>query len=393
MSLGDPGRKLRELHDSAERISANLVELEIDSSRQLLEASTLAGESAAQWAAASEALTELWRRRGLLDDLLERADKVRISRRADELRTLLEGSSIELARADVPLAERRLLGSLEVAERCSVDELLGDMSAAFDQVKTVVSRIGTAWETVTPKLDTARRLLAECGGLSEALGEPGRREFDVALRKLEAMDASVATDPLSIEASDVDGLVRELGLLRDELEDNAALKRGFETRILDARELLQRMRATVAEALAAREELLVKISAPAASAVPDEYEEAESELNEIRELAHRGAWQEARRALEGWTTRTEELLRDAQRARDASRAPIEARNQLRALLEAYQVKAKRLGRVEDRELAQLFDHAQDTLYNAPTDLGLAAQLVRSYQQALADSAGTPKATP
>ena len=53
MKLDDLDRELERLREASERVAANLVELEIDSSRQLLETSTLSGESAAQWASAS----------------------------------------------------------------------------------------------------------------------------------------------------------------------------------------------------------------------------------------------------------------------------------------------------------------------------------------------------
>ena len=72
-------RRLADLHQASERISANLVDLEIDSGRQLLEATRLQGQSAIRWAAASQALTELWRRHGLLESLLTRADGLRRS--------------------------------------------------------------------------------------------------------------------------------------------------------------------------------------------------------------------------------------------------------------------------------------------------------------------------
>ncbi len=74
----------------------------------------------------------------------------------------------------------------------------------------------------------------------------------------------------------------------------------------------------------------------------------------------------------------------------ANRAPIEARNQLRALLEAYQVKAGRLGAVEDPELARIFAQAHQALYTAPTDLALVAQLVRRYQEILSAARPAPE---
>ena len=203
MRLEDPGAKLKRLHEAAERISANLVELEIDSSRQLLEASALVGESALRWSTASAALTELWRRHGLLEASLERADKLRGTRRADELSSLLDGPSIELARVDVPLSERTLLGSSQTTDRCSPDELIAGMSAAFDEVKTVVAQIGTAWETLIPKLDGARRRLQEIKLLADELGNAGQREVDPATRALDTLSTRVTRDPLSVVPTDL----------------------------------------------------------------------------------------------------------------------------------------------------------------------------------------------
>jgi len=393
MRLDDPGSKLQTLRDTAERISANLVELELDSSRQLLDASKLQGESAARWSAARDALTELWRRQALLEGLLRRADKLRGSRRGDELRSLLEGPSIELSSSDVPLAERELLGGAKVARRCSPDELLAGMSTSFDDVKTVVSRIGAAWETLLPKLDVARLSLQEIRRLGEELGECGRRDVESATQTLAAVSASVAADPLSVRADEVDGLIDGLAVIRRELEAGAALKRGFEASVRAARELLARVRATIRVCESARRELLVKISAPTFPPAPAAEDDLERELADILARAQQGAWVQARRSLARWTAGAEARLHDATRALEANRAPIEARNQLRALLDAYQVKAKRLGRREDPRLAGVFSRAQETLYSAPTDLALAAELVRTYQQALSGSKPAPEERP
>jgi len=369
---------LQRLHEAAERISANLVELELDSSRQLLAASPLVGESAARWSAASTALTELWRRHGLLEHLLQRADKLHGSRRANELGAMLDAPSIELDSSDVPLAERSLLGSVQTADRCTADQLLASMSSAFDEVKTVVSRIGEAWNTLIPKLDAERRLLQDTSRLAEQLGESGRRDLKAAAQTLEGLSASVTTDPLSVPVSEVEALTRSLRAIREDLEGSIALKRGFEAKIHDAHELLEQVRATDREGQAAHEELLVKISVPAPPAAPKGRGDREAELAAIVALAQRGAWREARSGLDNWSARTNASL-------DLARRTL-------ALLDAYQVKAKRLGLVEEPQLAEIFTQAQQALYNAPTDLALAAQLVRSYQQALSGS-HTPEALP
>jgi hypothetical protein len=383
----DPATKLRQLQEASERISANLVDLEIDSGKQLLEARTLEGRSAARWAEASSALTELWRRHGLLQELLRRADDLRGSRHAAELAALLGGQSIELGRDEVPLAERQLLGGSHSAERSSPDQLLIRMSSAFDQVKAVMSEIGGAWEVLIPKLDDARRAAADASRLAEEIGEPDAATLRTATNRLNELSAKVSADPLTAPAREIEQLTASLQTFERELESAASLKRGFERRLLEARERLSELQATVRECAAAREELIRKIVAVAAAPDQGSHDELGPQLAAITELAGRGAWREAAGTLDAWTARVQTLAQDATIARDANRAPVQARNQFRSLLEAYRVKAKRLGRVEDPRLAELFAQAEGALYTAPTDLARAAQLVRSYQEAL----GTPTA--
>jgi hypothetical protein len=377
----EPQAKLRALHEAAERAAANLVELELDSSRQLLEASALQGESGARWSAANAQLTELWRRHGLLEELLRRADELR----GGELRSLLRGASIELAAADVPLAERSLLGTAHEAHRCTPDELLKAMSAAFDEVKVAISAIGQAWETLIPKLDAGRRIAQQSAALADEVAESGRRDLRAAEAELDRLHKAVTSDPLSVKPAEVEAAVRSLQAVHDDLEETSNLKHAFEARIRETRELLEDLHDTVRQARAAHDEAQLKISVPSgppADAAPDELA---TELDRIGDLAGDGAWRDARQALHDWTARAQARLADARRALEANRAPIEARNQFRALLEAYQVKAKRLGRLEDAELLAISARAHEALYTAPTDLALAAQLVRRYQQVLSGS--------
>ena len=137
---------------------------------------------------------------------------------------------------------------------------------------------------------------------------------------------------------------------------------------------------------------MLKVSLPAAPEPPVLTDDLRAELDSIASLARAGAWRDARGKLDAWTSRTEALLDQTRQAARANRAPVEARNQFRALLEAYQVKAQRLGVVEDPELEQTFARAHEALYTAPTDLALVAQLVRRYQE-LIGSAGSVQEVP
>ncbi len=384
MKLEDCDTELNRLREADERIAANLVELEIDSSRQLLEASTLTGESAARWSAASAALTDLWEGRGQLEGFLERAQELRRSaRRTDELYALLTGPSIELTRAQVPLAERDLLGSPEITVRCSADELLARMSGAFDEVKAAVAGFARAWETLTPRLAEARAAVQRTRTLAATQGESEHApDLDQAAGRIDALTAQLGSDPLAVAPAEVDRLIESLQAIERDLQATAALRRELDARLSDARARLARLRTAVEEGRSAHHELLVKISVPSAPAALELPSEVGSGLHEVAALAGSGAWREARRRLESWNERTNALLDEAERILRANRAPIEARNQLRALLEAYQVKAGRLGAIEDPELERIGSQVHEVLYTAPTDLALAAQLVRRYQELL-----------
>lgn len=391
MKLDDLDRELERLQEASERVGANLVELEVDSSRQLLEARTLTGESATRWSGASAALTDLWEWRGLLEKFLERAAELRRSpRRAAELQSLISTQSIELARSQVPLAERDLLGSSEVTVRCTPDELLERMSRAFDEVKTVVAAFGQAWDTLTPRLTAARSVLEQAQDLAASIGESGRSDLDEAADRLARLTTALSADPLSVAPADVDALTGSLDAIRRDLDAAGALRTDLDARLAAARALLTELRAAVEEGRAAHEELLVKIAVPSAPTAPDLPGDLDGELDRIAGLAGSGAWRDARRRLDQWTAQARELLDDAQRILRANRAPIEARNQFRSLLEAYQVKAGRLGAVEDPELGRIFAEAHQALYTAPTDLSVVAQLVRRYQEILSAARPAPE---
>jgi hypothetical protein len=382
MKHGDCDSELDRLRAASERVAANLVELEIDSSRQLLEASTLSGESAKQWSAASTALTDLWQWRGQLEGLLTRAQELRRGRRADELHALLNGPSIELTRSQVPLAERDLLRSPERAVRCTPDELLARMSRAFDEVKTVVARFGEAWETLTPLVTEARTALDRARTLAATVGESGRPDLELAAQRALAIGERLSTDPVSVSAGEVDRLIESLQAIQRDLDATAALRRDLDFRLADARTRLTRLGAVLEECRVAHQELLVKIAAPSAPAPPADDKDLAGELEQIASLAGAGAWREAGRRLDAVTERLTTDLDACESALRANRAPLEARNQLRALLEAYQVKAGRLGAIEDPAVEPIFAQAHDALYTAPTDLAAAAQLVRRYQERL-----------
>jgi hypothetical protein len=388
MSLQEIDSTLQRLRCAAEAIGANLLEVELDPYRRLLDSSTLEGQSATRWSEASTTLAQLWQWHALLEQLLERAVGLRGTRprlaakRLEELHELLEGTSIELSSENVPLEQRDLLVGAQAALRCTPDELLERSSAAFDQAKTVLVVAGNAWDELLPRLHAARATLQESTELGRTLGEGQPPDLDRARKRLSELTENLSKDPLSVSDKEVRELERSLQAVRGDLEGLDRLRRELGTRLSEARELLAELRRIIREGADAHEQTLVKIAAPAICEPLSLDVTLESQLEDVEKIARHGAWREARTVLEQWTGRARSLLEQARRIACENRAPMQTRNELRGLLDACQAKAARLGLIEDLQLSDMFKQAHDSLYAAPTDLAIATELVHRYRRAL-----------
>jgi hypothetical protein len=390
MDLQEIDGNLRRLRDAAEAIRSNLLEVELDPNRKLLDSSALAGESSKRWSEASTTLAQLWQWHQQLERLLDRAtqlrgDRARVAdKRLEELGELLCGSSIELPSEHVPLEQRHLLDGSGSTLRCTPDELLESSSAAFDQAKTVLAAVGNAWEELLPRLHAARGELSQSAELAQSLGDGEPPELDRVRSRISELSERLSKDPLSVRGEEVQELERALAAVRNDLDGLNSVRREIAALLADARKLLEQLRGVAREGCQAHEQTLAKIAAPA---VPDPLyvdEALESQLEDVEKIARHGAWREARAVLEQWTKRTRSLLEQASRVASENRAPIQTRNELRGLLDACQAKALRLGLIEELELSGMFKAAQQTLYTAPTDLASATELVDRYRRALAE---------
>ena len=75
-------------------------------------------------------------------------------------------------------------------------------------------------------------------------------------------------------------------------------------------------------------------------------------------------------------------LANARQVAAANRRPLDRRNELRGLLDAYHAKAVDSGRAEEVELAEMHRDAHDALWSAPCDLAAAEVAVRQYVAAV-----------
>src|SRR5262249_27126572 len=136
MTLADADVVIERMRAAVERVGANLVAVERDPHRRLLEAATLRGETATRWLGARNALADLFagyaRMTTFVDDVTELRRQVSFDRRrAPELDAMLTGAAIELLTAPVGIDERGLFDGSRKVTSCTADELLARMASDF----------------------------------------------------------------------------------------------------------------------------------------------------------------------------------------------------------------------------------------------------------------------
>jgi hypothetical protein len=381
-------RKLHDLRQATERIGANLLQLELDPNRELLEKSPLEGRSADGWTVTSAALTQLWQWHGKLEELLARAEKLRGTRarlRPDELvelAALLSGPSIEFAGQSVPLEERDLFGQSPATRPCTPDALLARMVTAFEEAKAFLVGVAQAWDAYLPRLSAAQVVLTQTLERARAVAPADVQRLEHVGTELAGLMERLARDPLSVKPQAVEAAEASLDGVRHDVDSLGELSREIGNRLQQGHDLLERLRQAQHESEIAHREVMAKIDHAAVPKPLTPEPDLERQLEEVADLAREGAWPAARDALLQWTRRAGALLDEARQIGAKNHAPIEARNQLRGLLGAYRAKAGQLGLIEDPELAELFRRARDELYRAPTDVERAAELVSRYRSAL-----------
>jgi hypothetical protein len=381
-NLAPADAELMRLENASTAIAANLVDLDDNPSRKDLDKGPLTGRTAAAWADATDALTQLWDGYRLLTELIGRARGLRDQRRftdADkrEYADLVLGRSITLSTTTVPLAQRGLLGAGQVHTTCTPAELLSAMEAAFATAVDVATRAGEVWQRLLPAaasaasaLDHVRTLVRRAGGPMSTLDEADRR--------LGEFTAALAADPLGCDESDLAAARTLIDRADAERTSAAELREALTQRLADARAQLAALAEAGRAAAAAREAAAGRFADLAGTDGPD----LRPDLAAIEALAAAGRWSLISPRLSDWTQVARTRL-DALRASAAhNNGLLAARNELRGRLDAYRAKAVRRGLGEDGDLTSLADAARTALYTAPCDLDAARAAVNAYQDAL-----------
>jgi hypothetical protein len=175
-----------------------------------------------------------------------------------------------------------------------------------------------------------------------------------------------------------------LARLRTELAEAVRVQREARQGLDRARQVFRALVDMNREAAAAADEARTKITG---SAVPVKnpvdqatVDALERWITTLETKFNEGEPKPVLIGLDRWNARTAETQRAAESALQVNRIPIAERRELRGRLQALQAKASAHGQLERPELTDLGSRAAKLLYETPTPLDEARDLVRQYER-------------
>ena len=388
-TLAEVDDRLEAFRATLGRITENLIDLDADVTRQMLEASSsLSGKTAEAWSAAQGQLTGLWEGQLALSDTLEaltaeRGTKASVPKGVlASLLAELDGPSVAVASPD---EHHSLTGGVTTTTRCTVDDVVTQMSADYDAVTALIGEVTVVWTEIAPRLDELSAAITDLEAVVEVAGVHRPNELAMARGRVEEAKALCRHDPLGTPRDVVSSIAAAVQRIQSSLAATAAEHQRLAGDLAGLRDAVEECGRVLTLARSGREAAAGKVVVP-----PDAWRsvaQAETDLADLRRrVDDLSAVAEpdpvdTRRRLVGLGQLVGQL-----RARvddlAASEDGLATRDELRGRLEAYRARARSLGRAEDLELARLYERARDALYTAPCDLAEAEELVGDFQRAL-----------
>jgi hypothetical protein len=329
----------------------------------------------------------------LLNQTLNRSQKLRQElpaffvndRDLSEIEQLLLGQSIQLPNIPTPLAQRDLLSSHQQTQATSLIELLADMVSAFTIARDVFMAIELAWIELESKLITTHQSLIELQQLAQKLGVSVPGALVTAQTNFTNLQAQIDRDPLAIDRTFSQDLTPLINQTRCELETLFQQRQQLQSDFTTAPKYLQQLRQLNQDSIAALTESQAKIVHNLPIFAPLSAEkliELEQWLERLVSKFESGIITPVRVGLTNWLNQVQSYTITVQSALAANRLPLDTRQELRGRLDALTAKALAKHRVEDPILVELAAQARQVLFTSPTDLGLATELVKRYEQRL-----------
>ncbi|MGW2558938.1 hypothetical protein ACWCXB_06755 [Streptomyces sp. NPDC001514] len=409
MDRDEVDRALARLGEEHEAIETSLLALQDHAGRRLLEGAELTGVTKDRWASTEQAITLLWSYFDAYTAALTAARDLRARRRWPnrddlvELTDRLRGPSLTIA-SSAAHPSPSITGPAKLSERFTLEALVGRMNQLYARSLDMVVAADAVWSALPARIDLLAAELQRTRSLAHSVGvrpgeHPAGDDLESITHELAALRGQVVSDPLAFwapapassapgggrpDTDRYDRAARALEDVRREIEAVLAVRQDSEERLIRLRDVLSRADRTLAEARAARGEVLAKIAAsevPAVSGPPTALQERLATAAEYRRHAQ---WHRLSPLLESLERDAEDELLRARESLTAVTAPLAVRAELRGRLDAYKAKVARHGMAEDPLLIERYDAARRMLWSAPCDLRAAEHAVLRYQRAAAD---------
>ncbi|MFC5753359.1 hypothetical protein [Actinomadura rugatobispora] len=402
MNRDEVDRALRHLREEKERIGAALLDLERHSGYRLLEGAALSGETGRRQAEVRSRMGELWTLFDLYGRTLGEAEELRARHsrpngaQLAELDRLLTGTSVELPAEEVPLERRTLLQSPS-GERLTLRGVVERMTALYEESARAVAAVDTVWSALLARLgsvEAEQRVVAE---MAESLGLAEDAEYRRVREELDARARTVRGDPMALsrdgraDTADLERLAADLARLKERFAEAVRFRARYDEQVGRVRNAVGRVRAAEEDVRRARDEVLVKIASPALPAPAAAAAALADRLAALHTLRDQRRWGELADRAADLERATRDALERARADLGLVTGLLERREELRGRLQAYKVKAARLGHAEDAGLAGLYEEARAVLWSSPCDLRKATVLLSGYQQAISSKADASKA--
>ncbi|MEU8518086.1 hypothetical protein [Streptomyces sp. NBC_01216] len=414
MDRDEVDRALARLGAEHKAVEDSLLALQDHAGRRLLEGAELTGTTRERWQATEASITLLWTCFDAYTAALFSARELRARRRWSsredlvELTERLRGESV-LVSGGAQRCAAPAGGPPRLAERFTLERLVGRMNELYAAALDVVVTADAVWSALPARIDLLAAELGRTRSLAHSVGvrpgeHPAGDELEEITAELGALRSEVVTDPLAFwqpaagssapgggrpDTTRYDRAARALEDIRREIEAVLAVRQDSEERLLRLRDVLSRADRTLAEARAARGEVLAKIAASEVPAVSGPPTALQERLVTAAEYRRHARWHRLSPLLESLEQEAEDELQRARASLTAVTAPLAVRAELRGRLDAYKAKVARLGAAEDPLLIERYDAARRMLWSAPCDLRVAEQAVLRYQRAAAEVLSGP----
>jgi hypothetical protein len=386
MTLQQIDNALAAWHNRLAAVADNLMELQVEPTYQLLTGTggmtkvPLRGATAARVDPALGAMRTIFDHFGLLHGAIDQAVKLREGlpalfggdQKLAEIERLLLGKSIQLPAVDIPLEQRSLLSGVRSAECISAEQLLEPMVRAFAAARDAVAAVSHARDDLAAGISNAEAQMHALRAAAPA------SILDEASRMLAELGAKLQSDPLGALDDLNLRLLPFLTRARQQVEAAEQLRQ----KTARGRVQMAELAALHREALTAAAEVREKIAACDRLPAPAADEKLAAWLDRLESRRAAGMVDAVTVGLRNWQAAADACMNEEKAALAGSRAPLEARSELRGRVNALKAKARAYGIAEQGPVADLAQQAEALLYARPTDLNRAHAAVVAYEKSL-----------